>query len=106
VKARIEPRFTAFSVDIWFYDHDPVEGNALVVYRPSGEGTMWDREIVPNGAEMPSPSLSIPNDALEAIVAAGADHLPPSSAQAEHLADVRAVRDRMLTIVERVASQQ
>lgn len=64
---------------------------------------MGEWEHVPFGAE-PEPSLVLPSEALEALVAAGADHLPPSSAQAEHLADTRAVRDRLLTLVERQVS--
>lgn len=102
MKARIAPRFAAFSHDIWLYDEDPVE-NCFRLYRPQADGEIRV-ETIPNGAHWPEPSLTLPSEMLEAIVAACADHLPPSSAQAAHLADAIGIRDRLLTLVE--GSQQ
>lgn len=60
-------------------------------------------DVVP-GAEMPV-AFSLPYDALEAIVAEASDHLPPSAATADALADTRATRDRLLAIVEGQAAR-
>ncbi len=45
------------------------------------------------------PTLVLPEDVLKALVAAGADALPPDRAQAAHLADTIKVRDQLLGLV-------
>lgn len=47
-----------------------------------------------------TPTLTLPIDAIEAVVAAAHDVLPPSAATARHLDDAIKVRDRLLSLVE------
>lgn len=56
-------------------------------------------EDVPEGGEMPV-AISLPSDGLQAIVDAATKVLPVDVGMAAALDDTRAVRDRLLTLVE------
>lgn len=55
----------------------------------------------PEGDEPPV-TLRLPPNVLAAIVAEAAELRPPTQATVEHLNDARAVRDRLLALVERL----
>lgn len=61
-------------------------------------------EFGENAGAQVRPTMTLPSDWLEAIVAAGnaeAGIKPPNTSQADHLADAVTVRDRLLTLIER-----
>lgn len=70
-----------------------------------------DGELVPDAsplgdaeAQAAAPTLLVPREALEALVAAASVQLPPGDAVVDALKDARGTRDRLLTLVERSAS--
>lgn len=98
MKCVVVRRPERMDVAIYFLTDGPGERFAYV---PGALGTFqW--EAVPEGHEAPI-SLRLPEEALEALVAAAMDILPPSREQASALADTRVVRDRLLSLVERLA---
>jgi hypothetical protein len=80
-------------VDIWIYQDTPKGRMYSVVV---GEDTWEWRELAPEGAKAPAPSLTLQGDVFQALMAKGADILPPSAAGERHLADAIKVRDRLL----------
>lgn len=95
MKAHIERDPIRQTVRVWLYRSGP-DGTLLLHLFPSRI-----EEVVEPGASLSdNPSLELPEAAFEALVAAGIDFAPPSSAQAEHLADAVKVRDRLLSLVE------
>lgn len=96
MKARVEKDWLTDSMKVTFFDHTP---SGTVVYDlPSGTAT-----ILKDGEEAPEP-LRFPRDSLAALVAEASGILPPSAATTAHLQDAVAVRDRLLTLVERRTS--
>jgi hypothetical protein len=95
MKVKIEPVWQAFGVNVWFYQRAP--DGMIEVDRPEAP---LSPERVSSEAELPAPSLVLPNDWIAALVAEASDLQPPSSAQAAHLTDAVTVRDRLLTLVE------
>jgi hypothetical protein len=67
------------------------------------KGDQWAREEIRNEVvnDDLGPTIAMPSEMLEAIVAAAHDILPPSAATDRHLKDAVAVRDRLLTLIER-----
>lgn len=96
MKVKVEPVWQSFAVNVWFYQHAP--DGAIEVFRPEAP---LSPERVASEVDLPAPSLVLPNDWIAALVAEASDQLPPSSAQAAHLADAVMVRDRLLTLIER-----
>lgn len=91
-KCHVEHRFQMDAFAIWFTLRD-----RIVRFDAEGRRTIetFDPSI------QPEPSLVIPGDLLEQLVAAASDVVPPSAALSRHLADAITVRDRLLTMVER-----
>jgi hypothetical protein len=83
------------AVDIWLFER--IDSGARIL-RLAGPDT-WQFEEVP-GPERGEPTLTLRTDWAEALSGALGDVLPPSAAVAAHLLDARAVRDRLLAIVE------
>ena len=76
-----------------------VDGHHLIV--PDHPLTVQRVPLTEGPAGEPArPLLELPDAYLAAIVAAAGDVLPPDRAQAAHLADTIAVRDRLLALVE------
>jgi hypothetical protein len=72
---------------------------------PDGVGWLVEEVLEPGTRTSDiRPLLEIPVDVFEAIIAAGADVLPPDRTQAAHLADAIGVRDRLLALIERPTS--
>lgn len=51
-----------------------------------------------------APTLKLPEDAFAALIAEGANVMPPDRAQGRHLEDTIEVRDRLLAMVEGFAA--
>ena len=96
-KVKVEKRWWDQTVAIWFYCSN--DGN-ITVLRRTKEGN-WDREEVGRGELVAEPSLVLPADLFEQMIAAGSDFIPPSAATDRHLKDTIEVRDRLLTLVEK-----
>jgi hypothetical protein len=94
------PMARAFDVRLW---QDAGDGRVML-WQPAAPGSDWGggwTDVDPN-ADTPV-SFRIPEQALEALVSEASSILPASDATVEHLADTRAVRDRLLTLVEAFA---
>lgn len=64
---------------------------------PTYVGFRWrEREVAAEALDLGRPTLDLPIDAAEAMVAAIADVLPPSAAVERHLEDARDTRDRLI----------
>ncbi len=70
------------------------------VLQPDGEWLELDHD----NSVINTPTLRLPADALDMLVAARVGVAAPNTALADALADTRTVRDRLLTIIEREAS--
>lgn len=91
------------TVGIYIFERGPTETGSGRIMRlnPSedfGARVKWEELAL--HAELPEPTLELPTEAFEMLVAAGSDHLPPSSATDRHLYDAIGVRDRLLALVE------
>jgi hypothetical protein len=96
MKVRVEHDWTRDHVNVVVYDE------ARRAYLAS-DGVTW-KPITEGGvAEDIDWTVSLPARVLEAIVAEARDVLPASAEQGAALADARMVRDRLLTLVERLA---
>jgi len=95
----MERRFASMQTAVWFYDPGP---DGTVIY--DADGSVQER--LQPGEDHGEASLVINWDALESLVAAASDHLPPSSAAERHLTDMIGVRDRLLALVEQQAVGQ
>ena len=78
------------------------------IYAPRLEGGMrylapdlrtW-QDVEQNGPA-PKPTLLLDRQVFDSLAHGLANHGQPSDAQAIHLADARAIRDRLLALVER-----
>lgn len=96
IRARIEDDFPRRGVKVWVYRDD----SRPAVLRLDETGLeRWDELAIGVDVE---PTLVLPEAALAAIVAEAGNVLPPSAATDRHLTDAVAVRDRLLTLVERM----
>jgi hypothetical protein len=96
MKVRIEHDWMRQRTNVFVYD----EGRRALL-APDGETWLESRE---GRADDPPivPTLSLPDYVLEHVVAAARDLRPASVEQGAALADSRQVRDRLLTLVERL----
>lgn len=99
MKAHVERDWIRQSVNVWLFEAWPASSGRGKVVRLGDGARDVTLEDVPDGA-LPAPTFSLSDDAFEALIAAGVDYAPPSSAQAAHLQDALTVRDRLLTLVE------
>lgn len=86
-------------IDVWIYQ-ETFQGKRQAVVVMGADTWEW-REV--EDATRPEPSLTLPGEVFQALMAEGSDILPPSAAQARHLEDAIKVRDRLLTLVEKDA---
>lgn len=93
---RTADAWQARAVDIWIVEELPGARRLLI---PDGATASYVN-LDPEGPA-PPPSLRLPTEALEALLAEAAELTPPTPATVEHLADARATRDRLLSLVER-----
>lgn len=82
--------------DLILFQQSPT--GAVMAYT-LGENGFWESHEIAAGSAMPV-FLHLPREAFKALMAAGADHLPPSAATDAALKDAREVRDRLLSLVE------
>lgn len=89
-------------------DRDTVEvflfedrGGDRIAHRVKEGTDLWEMVVVPEMEPMPV-SMRFRPEAFSALIAAGMDFEPPSSAVSNHLKDALAVRDRALGMVERI----
>ena len=105
VHVEVDPREGAYRVWAWIsvrgedyvYEYGPVGGGVC--------GLRWDEgRPLASGASLRDvpPTLVLPYEIVEALIAADDPTLNPRNAGAEHLKDARAVRDRLLSLVERM----
>lgn len=99
MEAEVKYEFHSGVTKVWFYEVDRVNRKTRFVQCAGLD--LWKYVEVSDGAEVPEPSLTLRGDMLKALVEKGSDVLPPSGQMAEHLKDACAIRDRLLTIVER-----
>jgi hypothetical protein len=93
VNVHIERDWLRLGYSITFFERHPTR-----VMRLSELGATW--EAVEEGAAPTEPTLHLPADALEALLAEAEKVIPASHATERHLTDAVAVRDRLLTLVE------
>lgn len=81
----------------WLYQR---HGRGLDVfqYERDEDGFKWRIEPVYESAL----TFELPRDALPALIEAASDFLPPSAATDMHLKDAIDVRDRALSLIERL----
>jgi len=90
------------TVDVYIYAPGPEHTTRVVQVGRAEDGQTTFTEVdVQQGEQMPGPSFSLPDFMFKALIAAGAEVLPPDRAQASHLADAITVRDRLLTLIEK-----
>lgn len=102
MEARIEHDWPSGGVKVWLYQR---HGRGLDVfqYEKDAEGGFrWRVEPVYEAALLPEPTFELPRDALPALIEAASDFLPPSAATDRHLKDAIEVRDRALSLIERL----
>lgn len=109
MKVKLEENFVADTVRIYIYDRVHESGASILRLEPGsteksggvtiGRPAAFRWEEVPLSVT-PEPTLELRTEALEKIVEAASDILPPSAAVDRHLSDATGVRDRLLAIVE------
>lgn len=100
MRCQLRPAVLMDAVDITLYQ--PLGNGRARVWQPAAADADWGGGWVDVDPSLADPPISfrIPVDALEALVDEAASIAKPSQATVDHLADVRAVRDRLLTVVE------
>lgn len=104
VHAEYDPREGVYNVWAWFrrgdqtfaYEYGPVGGNRL--------GLRWDEDApLPFASSLrdSAPTLTLDHELVDALLEAHEPGLNPRNALGEHLKDARAVRDRLLSLIER-----
>jgi hypothetical protein len=96
VKAHIEWAWATNSLHVFLFDRPPYSA----YYTVGDEGRLERHEWAPEGPDTAEPALVLPREALEAIVAAASEKLPPQDATVDALKDARSTRDRLLALVE------
>ena len=84
-------------VKVWFWHRDGMKGSLYLKLNSSDE-----RELVeiPEGAEVPEPTLVLHEQEVKSLLEALADFDLPGPAMAAHLKDAVGVRDRLLSMLE------
>lgn len=95
MRAVVQPDLITRQVKVWLYDDGP---DGTRIYSPDG----LEVRTLPYGTERGEPSLMIHKEALKALIGASTDSFPASDATTAHLKDAIGVRDRLLSLVERV----
>jgi hypothetical protein len=95
MRVEVEREAATKMVNVWVVEDGWGDSRGRV-WTPIGDGPEWTE--VAAGASAPV-SLRLPEEVWVAMIAAGADVPMPSRAQADHLADARMVRDRLLDAV-------
>lgn len=98
MKAHLVHRWDRNSVQVWIYQTSTFDGLRLFQY--GGDVPWVDCSEGKTRLDYPPPSLELPRDVFEALVAEGAGVLPPDRAQDRHLTDAIKVRDRLLKLIE------
>lgn len=97
MKAHIEQDWMRRGFKVWLYEPLGQGRTVRVVgFDERGEVLLQNFE---DTADIP-PSFVLREDMLKALLDEAAGVLPPSEATSEHLADARAIRDRLLALVE------
>lgn len=100
MKCRIERKdFVKDLYDVYLWDQEFTGRHFYMKYH--GDGVWSHEEILEGGLIVPT--FSLPAPLLEAIAREVSGIIPPTEATTEHLKDARAVRDRLLTLVEKGA---
>lgn len=94
-KVHIEPDWLNDNLKIWFYEK---HGHVLRTYKYLGDG-VWEAADVVDG-ELSEPSMTLPSEALEALIRAAEGHVHAQDATVRHLDDAIAIRDRLLSMLE------
>lgn len=105
VKVHIDRRWDTATVQVWL--HRNVQGQAQVLTFDWDAETSrylwtWIDYDPTSSSNFMRATLEMPEAAFQALIAAGADVLPPDRAQAAHLTDAQKVRDQALGMVERI----
>lgn len=95
-QVRVERSHFRFGTDIWFWRADTP--GRIGVYRFGDDGWI---ERAEDQNTIVEPSLFLPDHFITPLVAALLDTQPPNRATDRHLQDTIAVRDRLLTLVEK-----
>lgn len=82
-------------IDVWIRQET---FNGAVLLRMKAE-SIWGWEKLEQTTGPVSPTLTLPGDVFKALIAEGADILPPSAATERHLSDAIKVRDQLLALL-------
>jgi hypothetical protein len=96
VKAHIEWQWAYDGMSVFLFDPPP----HAAYYTIGADGCLVRHEYDPHMADAASPLMTFRRDALQAILEASAEKLPPHDATVDALKDTRMVRDRLLSLVE------
>lgn len=100
VKAIVERDFLTMRVNVWFYRR---VGHHAVSVAQRGEAPSaweWSEPFEASMARPDTPSLTLDEEMMTALIEAGSATMPPDRAQGRHLDDTIATRDRLLALVE------
>lgn len=95
MNAHIVENWQADGFDVWLFER---RAAATVLLRFDDGRPRW--EETPQNSQ-PDPTLTIPRDALEALLAAAEKHVPATDATVDALRDTRTTRDRLLALIEK-----
>jgi hypothetical protein len=101
VQVLIERSAAAFirqRIDVHVFERP---GRGYLTFGPGGE-EVWTPLVEGGSREDNGPTFSIPESVATEVAAAILDVAPANREQGQALADARAVRDRLLRLVERV----
>jgi hypothetical protein len=100
MKAKIVKQWNLDESQVWLYEETRSAGE-LYIYKVGPTGHLLGK-LINKGDLLPEDwCMHLPHDALKALVDAAKDEYPPSDATVGQLKDAIAVRDRLLTIVEK-----
>jgi hypothetical protein len=96
MKAHIEWGWSTGAMHVFLFERGPDR------YFTVGEdGYLVAHEYRPEATNEARPALILEREILEVLLRASAEKVPPSDATVDALKDTRAVRDRLLAMVER-----
>jgi hypothetical protein len=100
VNVHIEHKPWKQQVSVWIYQRDSIANVTRWLQLLGSDERRW--EEIPEGADLPDPTLILSPEEYDALADAIAGAGSPSKAQARHLDDAVGQRDRLTDMVEKL----